>query len=365
MIKFLDLYRQDKNLHKSIINSIRKLFKKADFIQGTEVKEFEKNFAKFCGSKFAISCGNGTDALTIALKSLNLPNQSEVLLPAMTYCSTAFAVINANLKPVLVDVSFLNSTIDLNDLKKKITKKTKVVLPVHLYGSVANLKQIKSIIKNKKIFLIDDCAQAHGAYDDSEKIIKTKIGSSTDISCFSFYPGKNIGAYGDGGIITTNKKKFYKIIKKFRNLGSEKKSVHEIVGVNSRLDTIQALILNKKLKILNKLNKKRRNIAKIYNKKIISKKIKKIQYSKTCVYHQYVILVKQKKKLIKLLDKKKIEYGFHYNQAIHQLGAFKNYFKNQKFNNAERLAKDGISIPIDPNLSKKNINFIIETLNSL
>jgi len=365
MIKFLDLYNQDKNLHKSIINSIRKLFKKTDFILGSEVYEFEKNFAKFCGSKFAISCGNGTDALTIALKSLNLPKQSEVLLPAMTYCSTAFAVMNANLKPVLVDVSYLSSTINLNDLKKKITKKTKVILPVHLYGSVANLKEIKKIIKNKKIFLIDDCAQAHGAYDDSEKIIKTKIGSSADISCFSFYPGKNLGAYGDGGIITTNKKEKFKIIKKIRNLGSEKKSIHEFIGVNSRLDTIQAIILNKKLKTLNKHNKKRRNIAKIYNEKILNKKIKKLQYSRTCVYHQYVILVKQKRKLIKLLDRKKIQYGFHYNQAIHQLDAFKNYFKNQRFNNAERLAKEGISIPIDPNLSKKKINFIIETLNSL
>ena len=365
MIKFLDVYRQDKNLHKSIIKDINKLFKKNDFILGREVINFENNFAKFCKSKYAISCANGTDAITIALKSLNLPDQSEVIIPAMTYCSTAFAVINANLKPVLVDTEYLKPTMNLNDLKRKITKKTKVILPVHLYGSIANLKGIKKLIKNKKIFLIDDCAQAHGAFDDSLNKSNKKIGSTSDISCFSFYPGKNLGAYGDGGIITTNNKKFYKIIKKIRNLGSEKKFIHEYVGVNSRLDTIQAIILNKKIKRLTNLNKKRQKIARIYNIKINNKKIVKLKYSKSSVYHQYVILVKDKKKLIELFKKKGIGFGFYYPFAIHQLKVFKKQFKNKKFKNAERIAKEGISIPIDPNLSKKNIHIIIRTLNTL
>ena len=164
MIKFLDIYKQDKILHKSIIHDIKKLFKKGDFILGKDVEKFETNFAKFCGSKYAISCGNGTDALTIALKALNLPNNSEVIIPAMTYCSTAFAVINANLKPILVDTEYLTPVINISDLKKKITKKTKVILPVHLYGSVVDINSIKKIIKNKNIFILDDCAQAHGAH---------------------------------------------------------------------------------------------------------------------------------------------------------------------------------------------------------
>ena len=150
MIKFLDIFKQDQKLHNSIIKDIKKLFKSGDFILGKEVLKFEKNFKNFTQSKYAISCGNGTDALTIALKSLNLPNNSEVIIPAMTYCSTAFAVFNAGLKPVLVDTEFLKSTIDLFDLKKKINKKTKVILPVHLYGSVANLTGIKRMIKKKK-----------------------------------------------------------------------------------------------------------------------------------------------------------------------------------------------------------------------
>ena len=280
----------------------------------------------------------------------------------MTYCSTAFSVIEANLKPILVDTEKLNSTINVLDLAKKITKKTKVILPVHLYGSVANLKAIKKLIKNKRIYLIDDCAQAHGAYDDSDNK-KKKIGSTSDISCFSLYPSKNLGAYGDAGIITTNNRSFYYKLRKLRNLGSEKKFIHDEVGVNSRLDTIQAIILNEKLKYLAPNNKKRQKIAKFYNQNLNNKKIKKLNYSKSCVYHQYVILVNNRNSLIKLLNNKKIQYGFHYPYAVHQLSVFKKRFSNKRFKNAEILAKNSISLPIDPNLSKKELNYIVKSLN--
>ena len=363
MIKFLDIYKQDSMLHKSILLNIKRLFKKGDFILGKDVETFELNFSKFCKSRFAVSCGNGTDALTIALKALNLPNNSEVIIPAMTYCSTAFAVLNANLKPILVDTEPLSPGIDITKLKKKITKKTKVILPVHLYGSVVNISSIKKIINNKKIFIIDDCAQAHGAFNILDNSKNKRVGSLADISCFSLYPGKNLGAYGDAGIITTNNKTLYTKIKKIRNLGSEKKFDHEILGVNSRLDTIQAIILNQKLTRLDVHNKNRQKIAKLYNKLIVNKKITKLNYSKSCVYHQYVILTKERKKLINKLNEKKIQFGFHYPSAIHQLRVFKNSFKSNSFKNAERIANEGLSIPIDPNLSKKNISYIIQTLN--
>lgn len=362
MIKFLDIYKQDKNLHNKILKKISYLFKKGDFILGKEVTSFENNFSKYCGSKYAISCANGTDALTLALKSLNLPKNSEVIIPAMTYCSTAFSVIEANLKPILVDTDFLKPTINIESLKNKINNKTKVILPVHLYGSVANLKEIKKIINKKKIFLIDDCSQAHGSLDDSESS-KKRIGSTTDISCFSLYPGKNLGAYGDAGIITTNNFKIYKKLRKLRNLGSEKKFIHENVGLNSRLDTIQAIILNEKLKNLSKYNSNRRNIAKFYDSKINNSKITKLKYSKSCVYHQYVVLVNNRNDLIKLLRNKQIQYGFHYPYAIHQLSVFKKKFMNKSFKNAEKLAKNSLSLPVDPNLSKKELNYIVKTLN--
>tara|TARA_B100000900_G_scaffold155640_1_gene132264 strand:- start:610 stop:1695 length:1086 start_codon:yes stop_codon:yes gene_type:complete len=360
MIKFLDLYKQDKILHPQIVNNIKKILKKGDFILGNEVTKFEKNFSRFCNSKYAIGCANGTDAITIALKSLNLKKNSEVLIPAMTYCSTAFSVINANLKPVLIDTDLMSPTIDLNQLIKKINKKTKVIIPVHLYGSVVDIKKIKKIIKNKKIFILDDCAQAHGATDDN----KNKVGSLADISTFSFYPGKNLGAYGDAGIITTNNKKFYLNLRKIRNLGSEKKFIHDKLGMNSRLDTLQALVLNLKLKNLNKLNQKRKVIASQYDKRISNAKIKKLKYSKHSVYHQYVVLVKDKKKFCNYLKNNKIQYGFHYPYAIHQLKILKKMFTKQKFPNSEQIAKHGISIPIDPNLNKNQISYIVNKINS-
>ena len=359
MIKFLNIYKQDKYLHKNILLKFKTLFKNGNFILGDEVKLFEKNFAKFTNSKFAVSCGNGTDAITIALKALNLKNGSEVILPAMTYCSTIFSVINANLIPILADINHLDPSININEIKQKISPRTKVIMPVHLYGSTANIREIKKIIKNKKIYIIDDCAQAHGAKDN----FGNKIGSLTDISTFSLYPGKNLGAYGDAGIITTNNKKIYKKIMLLRNLGSIKKFKHELVGFNSRLDTLQSIILNEKLKKLNSLNKKRIKIAKFYNQNIINPKIIKLNYSKHCVYHQYVILVENRNKFSKFLDKNNIEYGYHYPKAIHELDVFKKKFKNQRFPNSEIISKNCISLPIDPNLTKNEINFISKVIN--
>ena len=362
-MKFLDIYNQDKKIRSRIVNDFKKNILKGDFILGNAVKKFEDKFASFCGAKYAIGCANGTDAITIALKSLDLPKNSEVIIPAMTYCSTAFAIINANLKPVLADIDYLKPTISINNIKKKINSKTKVIMPVHLYGSSSDLNGIKKIISNKKIVLIDDCAQAHGSYDDSIKVRK-KIGSTADISCFSFYPGKNLGAYGDAGIITTNNKKYYNIIKKIRNLGSSRKFIHDYIGMNSRLDNVQASILIRKLSMLNINNKKRSKIAQYYKKNINNQKIKKLTYSKSCVYHQYVILVKNRKKLINLLTKNKIPYGFHYPYPINKLHSLRKIFKNQKYPNSERLGNECISLPIDPNLSILNLKKIIKVLNS-
>ena len=359
MIKFLNIAKQDKPLNKKIISDIKKIIIKKNFILGSNVSDFEKNFANFCKSKFAISCANGTDALTISLKILDLPKNSEVIIPAMTYCSTAFAVINAGLKPVLADIDELKPTISIEDIKKKITNNTRVIMPVHLYGSVVNISEIKKLIKEKNIVIIDDCSQAHGASYRTQR-----VGTLADISCFSLYPGKNLGAYGDAGVITTNNKNFYKKIKNFRNLGSDKKFIHTEIGFNSRLDTLQASILNNKLKLLNIYNNKRRKIAKKYDKYINNRKIFKLIYSTGAVYHQYVIMTNNRNALIKELDKNKIQYGLHYPKSINQLIAVKKIFHNQRYPNSENLAKKCISLPIDPTLNLKEIYKIIKVLNS-
>ncbi len=359
MIKFLNIKKQDFIIEKNIYKNIRNVIINNSFILGDYVEKFEKSFANYCGSKYAIGCANGTDALTISLKILNLPKNSEVIIPAMTYCSTAFSVINAGLKPVLVDIDNLSPTISINDIKKKITSRTKVIMPVHLYGSVVDLNKIKKLIRNRKIFLIDDCSQAHGALYK-----KKRVGSLADISCFSLYPGKNLGAYGDAGIITTNNLNFYNKIKNFRNLGSTKKFIHTQVGFNSRLDTIQACILIEKIKLLTKYNNKRRLIAKYYDKHILNKKINKLEYSHGSVYHQYVVIVNQRKKLINLFKKNKIQFGFHYPKSINQIDSLKKIFKNSKYKNSELLAKKCFSIPIDPMLKKKEVQKIVKVLNS-
>jgi len=359
MIKFLDITKQDKKIHKLIFNDIKRIIIKNNFILGDEVFKFESAFAKYCNTKYAVSCANGTDALTIALKVLNLPKNSEVIIPAMTYCSTAFAVINAGLKPILADIKNGTPTISCEEIKKKITKNTRVIMPVHLYGSVARIDDIKKIIKNKKIFLIDDCSQAHGAIYNGKK-----VGSLGDISCFSLYPGKNLGAYGDAGIITTNNKILYNKIKNFRNLGSDIKFIHTQVGFNSRLDTIQAAILLRKIKFLDANNKKRKSIAIFYNKNLKNNKITKLSYSKNCVYHQYVILTKYRNKLTNLMKKNLIPFGFHYPSSINQIDSLKSNYKKQKFPLSEKIAKECVSLPIDPNISKKNLIKIVNILNS-
>ena len=232
MIKFFDIQKADKKLFGKNITDIKRIIKKTNFINGDEVKTFENNFSKFCNVKYSVGCNSGSDALFLALKSLNLKKNSEVILPAQTYAATIFAVIRANLKPVLADIQSDNPTICPKSLKKKINKKTAAIIIVHLYGECCNIKEIKKIIKNKKIFLIEDAAQAHGAYDcsySSKDIPSNKrsmVGSIGDLACFSFYPGKNLGAYGDGGMVTTNNYKYYNTLLNLRNLGGLKKYEH-------------------------------------------------------------------------------------------------------------------------------------------
>lgn len=358
MIKFLNINKQDKPIKKNIIRNIKKVINKNNYILGDFVDKFERSFASFCNARYAIGCANGTDALTITLKILNLPKGSEVIIPAMTYCSTAFAVINAGLNPVLVDIEPSKSTISLNDLKNKITKKTKIIMPVHLYGSVVDINKIKKIIKKKNIYIIDDCSQAHGAYLGNKR-----VGSLADISCFSLYPGKNLGAYGDAGIITTNNLSHYNKIKNFRNLGSTVKFIHTQVGFNSRLDTIQASVLIEKLKLLKNYNEKRKKIAKYYDDNIKNKKITKLEYSKGSVYHQYVVMVSNRMQLVNLFKKNDIEFGFHYPKSINQIESLKSIFKKNNYVNSENLAKKCFSIPIDPTLTKNEILKIVKVLN--
>ena len=362
MIKFLNLNKQDKNIQRNIFKDFKNIINRSNFINGNEVRIFEDKFAKYIGSKYAISVANGTDALIVALKALNLKKNDEVILPAMTWKSTLLSVTNLNLKPILVDINTRNSNINLIELKKKITKRTKAIIAVHLYGNPCKLKKIKKIIKNKKICLIEDAAQAHGAYDHD---LKKKAGSIGTFGCFSFYPGKNMGAYGDAGCITTNSEYLANRVRRIKNIGSLNKFDCEIEGINSRLDTLQAVVLKNKIINLDKYNKKRKLIADFYAKNIKHEKIIKLDYEKGCVYHQYVILSKIKNKIINSFIKNKIQFGEHYPISINNLKFIKKNFVKQRFKNAEFLARHCISLPIDPTLKMKELEKICKLLNNL
>ena len=362
MIKFLDLNKQDNHVQRKIIKDFKNIINKSNFINGKEVKIFEDKFANYIGSKYAISVANGTDALLVALKALNLRKNDEVILPAMTWKSTLLSVTNLNLKPILVDINKKNSNMDLIELKKKITKRTRAIIAVHLYGNTCELKKIKKLIKNKRISLIEDAAQAHGAYDYD---LKKKAGSIGKFGCFSFYPGKNLGAYGDAGCITTNSKYLANRVRKIKNTGSLNKFNCEMQGINSRLDTLQAVVLKNKIINLDKNNKKRKLIAKYYKENIKNDKIIKLDYEKGCVYHQYVILSKIKNKIINSFIKNKIQFGEHYPISINNLKFIKKNFVKQKFKNAEFLAKHCISLPINPTLKMKELEKICKVLNNL
>lgn len=360
IINFYDLNKQDKKVNKKILNSINKIIKKKNFINGDEVSIFEKKFARFIGSKYSISCSNGTDALTLSLKALNLNKNSEVLIPAMTYVSTAFAVINANLKPVLIDIDLKTGLMNLEVIQKYFSKKTKVIIPVHLYGNILDISKLNKL--KKKLIVIDDASQAHGG-----KFLNSKyVGLMTHASCFSLYPGKNLGAYGDAGVITTNKQSFRNKIIKLSNLGADRynKYNHELVAFNNRLDTIQASVLIEKIKYLKFHNKLRREIANKYLTEIKNKKITLINYSKNSVFHQFVILTSDRKQFMRYMDKNKIQTAIHYPKAIHEHRALKKMFKNNQYPNASRFAKECVSIPIDPYLKKKEVDYIIKIINS-
>ena len=360
MMKFLNLYSNISNLNTSI-NNIKKLLKKNQIIGGPEVEKFEYNFSKYVNSKYCISVANGTDALEIAIESLKLPVDSEVIIPVNTWISAAEAVVRNNLKIVFCDINLLDYSIDLNDLKKKINRKTKLIIPVHLYGVPSNMNEIIKLSKKYNIKIIEDCAQAHGSY------IKNKhVGTFGDLGTFSFYPSKNLGCFGDGGAIITNNKKLSIICRRIKNHGSLSKYDHEVIGRNSRLDSIQAVILNNNLKKLKKSIKIKNRNVNLYLKNLKEiKKISFIKYNKNFInsHHQFVIRVKERDKLRKFLKKNQIETMIHYPYMLDELKVFKKHsIKRSKLINSKNLGKKILSLPISEDHKKRDILQVINII---
>ena len=356
-VNFTNLYKLIPE-KKKILREINTLISNSKFIGGKEVKIFENNFSNFVKAKYCITVGNGTDALEIALMSLNLKKGSEIIVPNNTWISTAEAVKNNNYKIVFCDVNLDDYSLCLKDLKKKITTKTSAIMVVHLYGNPANMSKIKELAKKKDIKIIEDCAQAHGT-----KYKNRHVGTFGDVGTFSFFPGKNLGAFGDGGAIVTNSKKIFEYCLRARNHGALLKYDHKFSGRNSRLDTIHAEVLNIKLRNFNKnVLKKRNTLAKRYFEKLkrISEiKLFKLDNNNVSSFHQFVIRTKKRDQLKDFLIKKKIQTMIHYPYMLNELKFFK-YKKN--FKNSKNLGKFILSLPISEEHSLKEIDYVCKSV---
>jgi len=359
-IDFVDLKRQNRIYKKEITKAIEDTVFNATFSLGKPLEEFEKKFAAFCDKKYAVGLNSGTDALFLTLIAYGIGKGDEVITAANSYIASAMTVSNVAATPVLADVDPKSYNIDPKEIEKRITRKTKAIIPIHLYGQSADMDPIVDIAKKHRLIIIEDCCQAHGGK------YKDKILPYTETGAFSFYPGKNLGAFGDGGAVVTDNKQIKEKLKYLRNDGSVEKYVHETFGYKSRLDTLHASILLAKLKHLEKWNQKRRKAAQKYNKLL-----KGIEQIKTPVempyayhaYHIYAILAEKRDALKKYLEKNGISTVIHYPTPIHLQPVYKNLgYKKGDFPIAEKLAKKTLSLPMFPEIKDSEIEYICKKI---
>lgn len=364
MIPFLDLKKINSKYYNEISSVVNETIKSGWYLKGEKTDLFEKSFAQYCGTKYCVGVGNGLDALTLILKAYMhlgvISEKDEVLVPANTYIASILSISNNNLTPVLVEPCEKTFLINPNLIESRISKKTKAIMVVHLYGQTCNMTEIRKVAQKYNLKIIEDSAQSHGAFFD-----KKKSGNLGDASAFSFYPGKNLGALGDAGCVTSNDKELIDIICMIANYGSQIKYFNEVKGVNSRIDEIQAAILNVKLKYLDHEISERRKIANKYIQEIKNDKIKTPDYPilKNHVWHLFVLRTKEREKFSKYMSKNNIQTLIHYPLAPHQQNAYAEW-KNEVYPISEKLHDEVISIPMGSFLTSTQQDFIIEKINS-
>lgn len=356
-IQFVDLQTQYQNLKAEIDSAVLKIFARGDFILGEDVKLFEEEFAAYCRAPHCISVANGTDALHLALLACGIGPGDEVITCTHTFIASVIAIHAAGAKPVLVDCDPQFYTIDPAAVERAITPRTKAIIPVHLYGQPADMDAILDIARRHKLQVIEDACQAHGAEYKGRP-----CGTLGDIAAFSFYPGKNLGAYGDGGAITTTRKELAEKIWLLRNYGQRVKYEHSCKGVNSRLDTVQAAILRVKLKRLEQWNEGRRRAAAEYDRLLAGIGLvlpKLASYSKH-VYHLYVVQAPDRKKLQGALDAANVSHGIHYPIPVHLQPAFADLgLKPGTFPVAEAITPKLVSLPMFPEITPAQIGRVV------
>lgn len=359
MIKFLDLQKINERYRLEIDNRIREVLDSGWYIHGQQNERFCRNFAVYCGTKYALGVANGMDALNIIIKGYGFGNGDEIIVPANTYIASILAISENGCTPVLVEPDINTYNINPDFIEEKITSRTKAIMVVHLYGQTAEMEGIWVLAKKYNIKIIEDAAQAHGAAYQGRK-----TGNLGDAAGFSFYPGKNLGCLGDGGAITTNDEELYKKMKAISNYGSNTKYVNIYKGFNSRLDEIQAAVLDIKLQYLEDDNNKRRKIAENYINNIKNQLITlpETHDKNAHVWHVFVVRVSDRKHFLKHLDKNNIQWLIHYPTPPHKQKAYSEW--NQlSFPITEKIHEEIVSIPISPIITDEEIGYVIDIMN--
>tara|TARA_B100000287_G_scaffold361279_1_gene353991 strand:+ start:1684 stop:2820 length:1137 start_codon:yes stop_codon:yes gene_type:complete len=370
-IEMVDLKGQYKEIEQEIQKSLNQVLHSTQFIKGPDVSEFERDLEKYLGVNNAIACGSGTDALQIALMSLELNPGEEIITTDFTFAATIEVILLLGLKPILVDIDPKTFNIDPNKVKEALTKKTKAIIPVHLFGQISNMDEILNIAKENKLFIIEDNAQSMGSTYTFLNGEKKKAGTIGDIGTTSFFPSKNLGAYGDGGAIFTDNNEFADRIRAISNHGMYKRYYHDLLGVNSRLDSLQAAILKVKLKYLDSYNQKRQNAANEYNNALknhenIITPFHNISRS-SHVYHQYTIRVtnSDRDKLAEHLSGDNIPYGIYYPLPLHKQKAYHNdSYIEDNFKVTNKMVNEVISLPMHSELDENQIDYISSSIKS-
>jgi len=362
-VPFLDLKKINLRHAEAIERAVKRVLESGWFILGKEVKAFEQEFAEYCGTRHCIGVANGLDALTLILEAYKiqgvLSEGDEVIVPANTYIATILAVSHARLKLVPVEPDIHTYNIDPKEIEKNLTSRTRAIMPVHLYGRVAEMERIWEIARKHGLKVIEDAAQAHGAV-----YIGKKAGALGDAAGFSFYPGKNLGALGDGGAVTTDDDELARIIRLFRNYGSEVKYVNLYKGVNSRLDELQAAFLREKLKTLDADNQKRRQIARYYHEHIHNNSITLpvVSNEKSHVFHLFVIRTAKRDRLQEYLLQKGVQTLIHYPIAPHKQYAYQEW-NNVIYPFTEKIHSEVLSLPISPVMTIEEAAHVANAVN--
>jgi dTDP-4-amino-4,6-dideoxygalactose transaminase len=361
IINCLDLKEQHIQLKSEIFAEFEKVFDKTAFSGGEFVEEFERNFSAFTNSKYCIGLNNGTNAIHLALLALGIGSGDEVIIPANSFIATAWGVTYTGATPVMVDCDENTWQISTDSILKNITKKTKAIIGVHLYGQPFDIDSLQRICKDHNIFLLEDTAQAQGALYNNKV-----VGTFGEMGCFSFYPGKNLGACGEAGGIITNNEKYCKHLQKLRNHGCEMRYFHEIIGYNMRMGGLEAASLIVKLRYLSKWNSQRQEIAERYQSEIKNEAVRMQLPTANAksVYHLFVIVTADREKLMQYLKMNDVNAALHYPLPIHLQRAYSNLgYKKGDLPNSEYLAEHCLSLPMYPEMKSESVSRVIELIN--